>query len=297
MTTVLESTLPDSLVGRSVLALPASKDVFALAAARFPDAAWQIDPQEAAARSTPVRGSGGARFRGVQTAVEPVHPELALEPGLVLTGPFSCHARDAQALGLLAVEHDLYVFPEPQVTAHVGELRAWAIIAAKHSWGALLEPDGEVLRPDPEENIALRLFSPDPQPLDVVLERVRQALPSARVREKESGEQAIVATLEYDGSVLLRAGRAATAAPTALKTVDWRDYGPHVYTVEWLPPADLAAGEPAPLYVIARQRAALVIARAMTLLQRSLTGTVLDDDDVIVTEQDLADRVLGRRRV
>jgi len=297
MTTVLESTVPDSFVGRGILAIPSAKDIFELAAARFPDARWAVDPQEARVRSTPVRGSGGARFRGMQAEVEVVHPELALEPGLVITGPFRCTARDSQALGLLGVEHDLFVFPEAQLTAHIGELRAWALVAAKHSWGALVEPDGEVLRPDPEENIALRLFSPDPQPLEVVMEKVRQALPSGQIRENDSGEHAIVAPLEYDGSVLLRASRAATAAPAALKAVDWRDYGPHVYAVEWLPPADLATGEPAPLYVIARQRAGLVIARAMTLLQKTLTGTVLDDDDVIVTEDALAHRVLGRRTV
>ncbi|GAA2236659.1 hypothetical protein GCM10010401_05930 [Rarobacter faecitabidus] len=291
----LLATLTPLAVQHDSLAIPAHRNIVALAAARFEKPHWVVTPEQAAAASAPTRGSGGARFRGAAIAVETVDPQFALTEGLIINGPFRIGARDAQGAGLLPVEHDIYVLPDAD-EATVAALREWAMAVARHCWGAVIQSSGNVLRPDPESLVDLRLYSPDPQPNEVVATALRPVLPQIQPFQDRDGSEALYMQLEYDGTIVIRRYRASRELPPALSTVDWREFGPHVYEVSWIPPAPEELDNPSPsaLHLIARRRASQLVARAATVLREQYDGTVLDFEDFMVRPADLKARTQGK---
>lgn len=298
MTPISPDQLPEFAVGHDVLAVPATRDIVELAHSRYADAEWRITPDQAAESVRSVR-YGGARFRGMAPAAAQVQAQLALTESLVLVGPSVITGRDAQRLGLAATDHALFALPEEGGVAEATDMRAWALAVARHSGGAIIQSSGTVLRPDPASAVDLQLFSPDPQPMERVLSLLRPVLPRAATFTGEDGSTGIFVELEYDGTIVVALTRATRDVPLTLKSVDWREYGPHIYTASWLPPdsAELEAAEPSQLHLIARRRAAPLLARAVQHMQRELSGTVLDADGFLVSATVLKDRAMGRHTV
>lgn len=294
MTPISAEALPEFAVGRDVLAIPSRHDIVALAESRYPQVSWKITPEEAASSQQSTRNVG-ARFRGMASAAEQVQPQLAVSGAVVLTGPTPLGSAAAQRCGLVATGHDLYVLPDV-VGDDLTQMRSWALAVARYTGGGILQSDGTSLRPDPEANVDLRLFSPDPQPMEGVLDVLRPVLPRARTFRLDDGSSGIFVELEYDGAIVATQTRATREVPLTLKNVDWREYGPHIYTMSWVPPqpAELGAAEPSQLHLIARRRAAPLVARSVQQLQKALSGTVLDADDFMVTAEALKDRAMGR---
>lgn len=296
MTSVTVEVLPTAVAGHDCLAIPSHRNIVALASARYEKPHWVVTPEEAQALSEQqTRGSGGARFRGAAAAVETVDPEFALSDTVRLRGPFALGSRDAQLCGLLAIDHSIYVLPELSGEELVA-MRSWALAVAKHCWGSVIQASGTVLRPDPESLVDLRLYSPDPQPMSAVAEVVRSALPRVQAYQDTDGTEALYTTLEYDGTIVIRRSRATRDLPPALATVDWREYGPHIYEVSWIPPdpEELNQDEPSSLHLIARRRAAPLVARAIAKLRERFEGTVLDLEDFMVKPDDLQARAMGK---
>ncbi|GAA2517397.1 hypothetical protein FB389_1056 [Rarobacter incanus] len=277
------------------LAIPEHRNIVALASAKFERPQWVVTPEESASSRQAPKMSGGARFRGAMSAPDPVDPQFALTPEIVLTGPLPLGPREAQQLGLLGVPHSIFVLPEVE-PGHVAELREWALAVAKHCWGGVIQESGTILRPDPESLVDLRLYSPDPQPMSIVQEVVRSVLPRAQEYQDSDGTTALYTTLEYDGTIVIKRSRATRDLPPALATVDWRDYGPHVYEVSWIPPdpEELTQEMPSSLHMIARRRAAPMVARTMAMLQQKFEGTVLDTEDFMVQSEALQARAQGK---
>ncbi|SNS64108.1 hypothetical protein SAMN06309944_1124 [Micrococcales bacterium KH10] len=280
---------------RDYLVIPAHSDIMDLVAARYEDAAWLVTPEQAAASRQVAQSSGGARFRGAASVTEPVDAQLALSDDLILTGPTELSAQQAQAMGLGAVDHQLFMLPAGSSLRHEA-LMAWAVAAARHCGGAVWYASGELERPDPEALVALRLFSPDPQPMGIVLEVVRSVLPRAQNYLRDDGSEALYTTSEYDGIITVTRDRAGRDLPSVLATVNWRDFGPHIYEVSWIPPEamEIDPSDSSSLTGIARRRVAPMIAKAVILLRERFDGTVLDSDDFLVRPGDLEQRAKGR---
>ncbi len=294
--------LPSRLDGQAMLAAPARTDIHALARAWFPAAAWDGRPpgapDPAPADTRPV----GARFRGlVEQRSAPAEPAaIRLDEHTRLVGPVPLTDDDALRAGVPRGGLEWYALEgEASVQA-----RRWLVAAARHTGGLVVPADrSRVMAPDPEADIDLTLWSPIPLTLDEVLPLARPAMSGARVsaagdRSPAAGPRPfeVVAEFEYDGSVALRVGR-SNEPPAVLATLEWRDFGPWAYRVEWRPldPAERDVEHPSRLHVIARQRVAPTIARVAGALWRAAGGTVVSGGGFVVGPREVARRATAAR--
>ena len=327
------AALPADLDDRHVLALPAGTDVAPLATAWFPAADWvrhPVTPEEPPARSRPARG---ARFRGAVVDVAPPLPGLLrLDDVLALSGPVTVDAQVAGSAGMPARDHDLYTLvpspahpatdaptdgatdlvadpvTEPPAGPSLDLALGWFTAVARRAGGVILPADrSRVVTPDPGAAVDLTLWSAQLVPADDLLPLVRPALSGARTAAVDvpappgtapaARPAAVVGTYEYDGAVRVATSR-STDVPVALAGLSWRDYGPWVYRVTWVPtePVELEQEHPSHLHQIARARVAPAVARATAALQRAVGGTVVDGGGFVVTPDELAARAAATTR-
>ena len=284
-----------------MLAVPAGTDVFELARAWFAHAGWDVPPTTG--ELTVVTRAGGGRFRGGGggSALAPRLGRLRLTATSALVGPHP-HAKAAD--GLLARDVDLYALDQ-QVDDVV--VLGWMTAAARRTGGAVVSADRTaVIAPDPAAAVALTLWSGVAMGPDELVPVVRPALVGARLGSPQPAGPVpadgpaptdgpigctLAATFEYDGTVLVTAGR-RDEVPVALASLTWGLHGPWAYHVSWLPLdlEELDEAQPSRLHVIARSRIAPVVARAMRALWSHMGGAVIDDGGFLVSTGELSER-------
>lgn len=284
--------VPVELDGSHVLAVPRGTDLLPLAHAWFPTARWVREPAPVAV----ARPVTGARFRGIAVAAAAPAGALRLGDGPEVTGPYPLAAADARVLGLPARDCDLYGVPAPPVAgADPGQVAGWLVAAARRTGGGILPAARDrAVVPDPAAAVDLSLWSPVELSAADAVPLLRPALPGSRATPPQPGADGgftLTATYPYDGAVVVTCAR-ATEVPVVLSTLDRRTHGPWGYRVVWHPPDPLALSDPHPsqLHVVARQRVAPAVARAVAALWRAAGGTVVDAGGFVLTPGDVEAR-------
>ncbi|MEZ0447704.1 hypothetical protein [Cellulomonas sp. ICMP 17802] len=300
--------LPGDLDGRHVLVVPRGTDVVALAAAWFPDAAWERPPVSRAEAAATARPMTGARFRGIVTEeVAPAPGSLRLDASASLEGPTTLARPEAQAAGLIPQDVDLYAVVPSDEDDAPDLAHGWMSAAARRTAGAIVPADrARLVVPDPGSAVDLTLWSPVPLSAQDALPLVRPAMTGARVgptdvpQSQQPGDGpapfSVTGTFEYDGSITVRTGR-SREVPVALSRLDWREYGPWSYHVSWHPPdpEELRSEHPSQLHLIARSRVQPSVARVAAALWRAVGGTVVDGGGFVVPADELRDRSTAGR--
>jgi len=274
--------VPAELDGQHVLVLPSGSDVMALATAWFPSASWEQRPVTGTTAARPT----GARFRGV-----------AVQEAVVTSGRIGLGAAGTLVGPVRWSDHDLY-----GLATGGSEATAWMTAAARRAGGSVVSSDRlRSLAPDRGAAVDLTLWSAEPMAAADAIPLVRPALSGARLGPlpQPHGEVPqpfeLTATFEYDGAISLSMSR-SVAPPPVLSTLDWRDHGPWAYRLVWQPlePGELESENPSPLHVIARERVAPSMARAVSALWRAVGGTVVDAGGFVVGPDELRDRAVRR---
>lgn len=270
------------------LVVPGGVDLRLLATVTYAGATWLIDPEQAreARLAIPVGARYGSRFES-----EPTEAQLRLAEDLIVTGPLEDEQTETVIARLgpsspLGADAHAYRIP-------TGAL-AWARGVARSHGGAVLTPTGGIeTRWVAEHLTVLRLFSPSRLNPVAAVDVLHGALPAAGLVWQDEDEPhrasyAIRQDLSYDGGVLVRYDFAKDVRPAMLAHVDWREYGPHVHHIAWVPGGHDDAVSPDGIGTDgngtdgngtgAALRATTWIARTARVLRNAIGGTVLDRD-------------------
>lgn len=228
----------DTTAPAAHLVVPRGVDLRLLATVSYDDVRWLVEPAEAdlARTSAPVGARYGGRFE-----TGPTEAQLQLTGDLVVTGPLA----DEDAAPTLAkldgssplrTAAETYRVPLAAV--------AWARAVARSHGGAVVTGTGAETRWVAEHLTMVRLFSPLRLAPAAAVEVLQGALPAAGLIWEAADEEplrssyAIRQDLSYDGAVLVRYDFATGRRPTMLAHADWREYGPHVHHIGWVPEGD-----------------------------------------------------------
>lgn len=292
---VAEPVLPRELDGYHALALPAGSDVRALAAAWFAEAAWEVFPLGTTSTSTPLATPAGS-WDAPSSESRP--GRLRLTSPVALVGPWHVAGTALHVDGLAPQDLDLYALDH---TVTDGLVLGWVTAAARRAGGAVVSADRkQVIAPDPAAAVDLTLWTGAVvSPADLVA-AVRPFLAGARMGDVRSTPDApagvpaaysVTARFEFDGALTVSA-QPRDAVPIAVAAQSWGEHGPWTYRVSWVPPdpAELAAAQPSRLHLIARNRVAPVVARAVRAMQQAAGGVVVDDGGFPVDADELVRR-------
>lgn len=279
--------------------LPQRTDMSSAVSAWFEDATVLSDASTFSRATQLV----GARFRGVSTKSDP-HEAVSewAVPGYRIMGGYPAGGKSRLSI-FVVLGHD------PQENDSV--IESWVTAVARHWGGSCLKVaapahgashreigvwvsalqgaiTSEMLfTPDPLENIAVTLYSP------TLLDATRAAgfLQHAGLRVmptkpwEDGMSYTVVGDSQYDGSVSVSLTR-MMEEPLALRSFEWREYGPFAYTIAWIPEPSLAVGQGQegdhdPLYLMARARIVPTVEVVMGRLAEACGGTVLSADGFI----------------
>lgn len=321
----VQTLVPPEHASNHVLVVPDAwvpARVKGLADAWFPDVSWLKEP---VADAVP-RPAAGARFRGMTAA-----PERQAGPGVLgvggehgAAGPFPVEESVSPQVGL-AGGTAAYALGrvDGMLDARAGrpvstddrdgiarafaaglpegeELRLvqWGVAVARKAGGVLLADGRHLLHPDPASAVDLALYSAQPVTTDELLGLLRSLVATADAEPGPTagGGSRLVARTPYDGSITVETEH-VDRVPRALVGVDWREYGPHVYRMSWVPqdPYELSLEQPSGVHVIARSRMRAVVARLTLLLHAKAGGAIVDDGAFLATVAEIERRTDDRR--
>jgi hypothetical protein len=321
----VQALVPAEHASNHVLVLPAGPEpstVRTLADAWFADVRWLREP----AATVVSRPMTGARFRGI--VADPTPGPAA--PGVLgvgaehgLAGPFPVAAESSPlaapgpavsyALGRVDGNFDQRVGRPATPDDRDGISRAfaaglpegeelrlvqWGVAVARRHGGGLLADGRQLLLPDPTAAIDLALYAAHPVATGELLAMLRAQVATAEADPSAPAGQRLVARTPYDGAVVVTTER-VDRVPRALAAVDWREYGPHVVRIAWVPqdPYELQVEHPSGLHAIARARMRATVARLALLVHAAAGGMMVDDDAFLISPADVERRTVEQQSV
>ncbi|GAA1977817.1 hypothetical protein GCM10009718_12840 [Isoptericola halotolerans] len=324
----VQTLVPPEHASNHVLVVPDSWEpaqVKGLADAWFPDVQWLREPQA----DTGPRPTGGARFRGMAAEraqqAEPGVLGIGTEHGAA--GPFPVAdglspqaglsgSAAAYALGRVDGMFDQRAGRPVSTDDRDGISRAfaaglpegeelrlvqWGVAVARKTGGTLLADGRQLLHPDPTSAVDLTLYAAHPVVAGELLGLLRSLVATAEVEAQESAADGtartrLVARTPYDGTIVVEAER-VERVPRALAGLEWREYGPHVARMSWLPQDsfELEVERPSGVHVIARARMRVLVARLALLLHDQVGGAMVDDGAFLVSTAEVERRTDEQR--